>query len=80
MEKGLDLNRRQNSTYKNYNSGDGTLSNAWYYLSNKRILEGEIMDAKMNSLSSDFQTLMYRIFLSEFEKVSFNFSTTMAVG
>ena len=76
---GLDLNRRQNSTYKNYNSGDGKLSNAWYYLSNKRILEGEIMDAKMNSFSSDFQTLMYRIFLL-FEKVSFNFSTTMAVG
>ena len=39
-------------------SGDETLSNAWYYLSNKRILEGEIKDAKMSSFSSDFQTLI----------------------
>ena len=33
-----------------------TVSNAWYYLSNKMILEGEIKDAKMSSFSSDFQT------------------------
>ena len=35
-----------------------TLSNAWYYFSNKMILEGEIKDAKMSSFSSDFQTLI----------------------
>ena len=29
-------------------SGDETLSNAWYYFSNKMILEGEIKDAKMH--------------------------------
>ena len=28
------------------------------YFSNKMILEGEIKDAKMNSFSSDFQTLI----------------------
>jgi len=38
------------------------------------------MDAKMKSFSSDFQTLMYRNFLNEFEKVLFNFSTTIAMG
>ena len=35
-----------------------TVSNAWYYFSNKMILEGEIKDAKMSSFSSDFQTLI----------------------
>ena len=35
-----------------------TVSNAWYYFSNKLILEGEIKDAKMSSFSSDFQTLI----------------------
>ena len=39
-------------------SGDETLSNAWYYFSNKMILEGEIQDAKMTSFSSDFHTLI----------------------
>ena len=40
-------------------SGDETLvSNAWYYVSNKIILEGEIKDAKLNSFSSDFQPLI----------------------
>ena len=40
-------------------SGDETLaSNAWYYFSNKIILEGEIKDAKLNSFSSDFQPLI----------------------
>jgi len=29
-----------------------TVSNAWYYFSNKMILEGEIKDAKMSSFSS----------------------------
>ena len=39
-------------------SGDETLLlNACYYFSNKRILEGEIKDAKMSSFSSDHQTL-----------------------
>ena len=32
-----------------------TVSNAWYYFSNKMILEGEIKDAKLSSFSSDFQ-------------------------
>ena len=35
-----------------------TLSNAWYYFSNKMILEGQIQDAKMTSFSSDFHTLI----------------------
>ena len=35
-----------------------TVSNAWYYFSNKMILEGEIKDAKTSSFSSDFQTLI----------------------
>ena len=35
-----------------------TVLNAWYYFSNKMILEGEIKDAKLNSFSSDFQTLI----------------------
>ena len=33
-------------------------SNAWYYFSNKKILEGEIKEAKMSSFLSDFQTLI----------------------
>ena len=47
-------------------SGDETLSNAWYYLSNKMILEGEIKDAKMTSFSSDFHTLSNINFLCIF--------------
>ena len=35
-----------------------TVSNAWYYFSNKVILQGEFKDAKMSSFSSDFQTLI----------------------
>ena len=35
-----------------------TVSNVWYYFSNKMILEGEIKDAKISSFSSDFQTLI----------------------
>ena len=35
-----------------------TVSNAWYYFSNKLILEGEIKDTKLRSFSSDFQTLI----------------------
>ena len=34
-----------------------TVSNAWYYFSNKMILDREIKDAKMSSFSSDFKTL-----------------------
>ena len=34
-----------------------TVLNAWYYFSNKMILEGEIKDAITSSFSSDFQTL-----------------------
>ena len=30
---------------------------AWYYFSNKIILDGEIKHAKVSSFSSDFQTL-----------------------
>ena len=50
-----------------------TVSNAWYYFSNKMILDGEIKDAKMASFSSDFQTLiihkillyfLYELFMS----------------
>ena len=39
-----------------------TVSNAWYYFSNRMILEGEIKDAKMSSFSSDFQTLIKHSF------------------
>ena len=35
-----------------------TVSNVWYFFSNKIIFEGEIKDAKMNSFSSDIQTLI----------------------
>ena len=35
-----------------------TVLNAWYYISNKMILEGEEKDAKMSSFTSDFQTLI----------------------
>ena len=35
-----------------------TVLNAWYYISNKMILEREIKDAKMSSFTSDFQTLI----------------------
>ena len=38
--------------------GENTESNAWYYFSNKMILEGEIKDAKMSSVSSDFKKLI----------------------
>ena len=37
-------------------SGDETLSNTWYYFSNKMVLGREIKDAKLSSFSSDFQT------------------------
>ena len=52
-----------------------TVSNAWYYFSNKMILEGEIKDAEMSSFSSDFHTLITHsiVFslwiIDEFEKV-----------
>ena len=51
----------QRSTFdelRDLSSGNETLSNAWYYFSNKMILEGEIKDAKISSFSSDFQTLI----------------------
>ena len=35
-----------------------TVSHAWYYFSNKMILEWEIKGAKMSGFSSDFQTLI----------------------
>ena len=35
-----------------------TVSNVWYFFSNKIIFEGEIKDAKMSSFSSDIQTLI----------------------
>ena len=56
-----------------------TVSNAWYYFSNKMILEGEIKDAEMSSFSSDFHTLITHSFvfslwiIDEFEKVGSNF-------
>ena len=43
-------------------SGDEMVSNAWYYFSNKMILEREIKGAKMSSFSSDFQTLIEHFF------------------
>ena len=36
-------------------------SSAWYYFSNKMILQGEIKDAKMGSFSSDFQTFIKKL-------------------
>ena len=35
-----------------------TLSNVWYYFSNKTIFDREIKDAKPSSFSSDIQTLI----------------------
>ena len=35
-----------------------TVPNAWYYLSNNMIFEGEIKDTKTSSFSSDFHTLI----------------------
>ena len=35
-----------------------TVPNAWYYVSDNIIFEGEIKDAKTSSFSSDFQTLI----------------------
>ena len=63
-------------------SGD-TVSNAFYYFSNKMILEGQINDARMSSFSSDFQTLIKHLIFSvfsswiikEFEKVFSTLST-----
>ena len=43
-------------------SSDEKVSNAWYYFSNKMILEREIKEAKMSSFSSDFQTLIKHFF------------------
>ena len=43
---------------RSVSSGDDTLSNVWYYFSNKIIVKGEVKDAKMSSFSSDFQTLI----------------------
>ena len=43
-----------------------TVSNAWYYFSNKIILEGETKDAKMSSFSCDFKTLININFLCIF--------------
>ena len=43
-----------------------TVSNAWYYFSNKTILEGQIKDAKMSSFPSVFQTLININFLCIF--------------
>ena len=39
-----------------------TVSNVWYFFSNKIIFEGEINDAKMSSFSSDIQTLIKHSF------------------
>ena len=38
--------------------GWNTVSNVWYFFSNKSIFEGEIKDAKMSSFSFDIQTLI----------------------
>ena len=43
-----------------------TVSNAWYYFSNKTILEGQMKDAKMSSFPSVFQTLININFLCIF--------------
>ena len=48
----------QRSIFYELRGVSNTVSNGWYYFSNKMILEGDIKDAKMNSFSSDFQTLM----------------------
>ena len=44
--------------------GVDTVSNAFYYFSNKMILEKEIKDARMSSSSSDFQTLIKHLIFS----------------
>ena len=56
-----------------------TVSNAWYYSSNKMILQGEIKDPKMSIFSSDFQTIIKHLFplyffsiINEFEEEFLN--------
>ena len=59
-----------------------TVSNAWYYSSNKMTLQGEIKDPKMSIFSSDFQTIIKHLFplyffsiINEFEE---EFSNTVS--
>ena len=50
-----------------------TVSNAWYYFSNKKILDREIKDVKMSSFSSDYQTLPIYFRAPATQAIDFNF-------
>ena len=50
-----------------------TMSNAWYYFSNKKILDREIKDVKMSSFSSDYQTLPIYFLAPATQAIDFNF-------
>ena len=50
-----------------------TVSNAWYYFSNKKILDREIKDVKMSSFSSDYQTLPIYFLAPATQAIDFNF-------
>ena len=54
-------------------STDETVSNAWYYFSNKKILDREIKDVKMSSFSSDYQTLPIYFLAPATQAIDFNF-------
>ena len=49
------------------------MSNAWYYFSNKKILDREIKDVKMSSFSSDYQTLPIYFLAPAMQARDFNF-------
>ena len=49
------------------------MSNAWYYFSNKKILDREIKDVKMSSFSSDYQTLPIYFLAPAKQAIDFNF-------
>ena len=49
------------------------MSNAWYYFSNKKILDREIKDVKMSSFSSDYQTLPIYFLAPATQAIDFNF-------
>ena len=49
------------------------VSNAWYYFSNKKILDREIKNVKLSSFSSDYQTLPIYFLAPATQAIDFNF-------
>ena len=66
-EKGVENTTRSGvclTNFKVFHLVMKTVSNGWYYFSNKMILPGEIKDAVMSSFSSNFQTLIEQFVFS----------------